>query len=62
MEAAGLSAHGGRVSLRGVTRLSPGERNVSVVFQSCALFPHTRVLDNVAHGFVPSERSGMALA
>ena len=33
-----------------VTTLGPAERNVSMVFQSYALFPHMNVLDNVAYG------------
>ena len=46
----------GRVLLGGrdVTALSAGERNVSMVFQSYALFPHMTVLDNVAYGLVSS--------
>jgi iron(III) transport system ATP-binding protein len=35
---------------RDVTTLGPAERNVSMVFQSYALFPHMSVLDNVGYG------------
>jgi iron(III) transport system ATP-binding protein len=39
----------GRILIAGrdVTRLSATERDVSMVFQSYALFPHMSVLDNV---------------
>ncbi len=42
----------GRVFIDGqdVTELGPAERNVSLVFQSYALFPHMNVLENVAYG------------
>jgi len=39
---------------RDVTLLPAGERNVSMVFQSYALFPHMTVLENVAYGLVSS--------
>jgi iron(III) transport system ATP-binding protein len=42
----------GRILIGGrdVTALSPAERDVSLVFQSYALFPHLNVLDNAAYG------------
>jgi iron(III) transport system ATP-binding protein len=52
---AGLErASGGQIFIgdTDVTLLSAGERNVSMVFQSYALFPHMSVLDNVAYGLV----------
>ena len=50
---AGLDApSGGRILIDGqdVTQLGAAERNVSMVFQSYALFPHMNVLDNVCYG------------
>jgi iron(III) transport system ATP-binding protein len=50
---AGLeTAEAGRVLIGGrdVSPLSAAERDVSLVFQSYALFPHLSVLDNVAYG------------
>jgi iron(III) transport system ATP-binding protein len=46
----------GNISIGGtdVTDLSAGERNVSMVFQSYALFPHMTVLDNAAFGLISS--------
>jgi iron(III) transport system ATP-binding protein len=46
----------GRLFIGGkdVTLLPAGERNVSMVFQSYALFPHMSVLDNVAYGLISS--------
>jgi iron(III) transport system ATP-binding protein len=38
------------VSGRDVTALGPAERNVSMMFQSYALFPHMTVVENVAYG------------
>jgi ABC-type sugar transport system ATPase subunit len=42
----------GRVFIAGrdVTHLRPGRRNVSMVFQSYALFPHMTVAENIAFG------------
>ena len=42
---------------RDVTGMGPAERNVSMVFQSYALFPHLDVIGNVAYGL---EVSGIA--
>ncbi|CAN5713147.1 sn-glycerol-3-phosphate ABC transporter ATP-binding protein UgpC [soil metagenome] len=41
----------GTISIAGrdVTRLSPGARDVAMVFQDYALYPHMRVLDNIAY-------------
>ncbi|HEX7440172.1 MAG TPA: ABC transporter ATP-binding protein [Caldimonas sp.] len=54
---AGLEAPtAGRICIAGrdVTARSPAERDVSMVFQSYALFPHLNVLANVAYGLVVS--------
>ncbi len=42
----------GRVVINGrdVSRLSPGDRNIAMVFQSYALYPHMTVYDNIASG------------
>ena len=47
----------GRVAIAGrdVTRLRPGRRNVSMVFQSYALFPHLTVSDNITFGLTVRE-------
>ncbi len=39
-----------RIGGQDVTRLSAAERDVSMVFQSYALFPHMTVLENVCYG------------
>ena len=70
---AGLeSPSAGRILIGGrdVTTLGPAERNVSMMFQSYALFPHMSVLENVAYGLLMSkvergaarERASAALA
>ena len=49
---AGLEqATGGRLFIgeRDVTNLDPGRRNVAMVFQDYALFPHMSTLDNIAY-------------
>ncbi|HRI18219.1 MAG TPA: ABC transporter ATP-binding protein, partial [Burkholderiaceae bacterium] len=54
---AGLEAPtSGQILIGGkdVTALSPAERNVSMVFQSYALFPHMNVIANVAYGLTVS--------
>jgi iron(III) transport system ATP-binding protein len=55
---AGLEAPtSGQILIDGhdVTALGPAERNVSMVFQSYALFPHMSVLDNVRYGLTVSQ-------
>jgi iron(III) transport system ATP-binding protein len=57
---AGLeTATAGRILIgdRDVTHIAATGRNVSMVFQSYALFPHMSVLDNVAYGPSVSGRS-----
>ncbi|HJQ61023.1 MAG TPA: ABC transporter ATP-binding protein [Vineibacter sp.] len=59
---AGLeAASDGAIMIGGldVTALSAAERDVSMVFQSYALFPHMSVLDNVCYGL---RRGGVAKA
>ena len=41
-----------RIGERDVARLPPGKRNVSMVFQNHALFPHLDVADNIGFGLV----------
>jgi len=47
-----LEPEGGTVRLAGqeITRMPPQRRNVGLVFQNYALFPHMNVYDNVAYG------------
>nr|WP_283254439.1 ABC transporter ATP-binding protein [Ramlibacter paludis] len=59
---AGLEAPtSGRIVIAGqdVTTLGPAQRNVSMMFQSYALFPHMDVLENVSYGL---RMSGLARA
>jgi ABC-type sugar transport system ATPase subunit len=42
---------------RDVTNLRPGLRNVSMVFQSYALFPHLSVAENIAFGLIVKDVS-----
>ncbi len=52
-----------RLAGRDITRLRPGRRNVSMVFQSYALFPHLTVLANITFGLeVRDVRRGQAAA
>ena len=54
---AGLDApSSGQILIDGVdvTTLGPAERNVSMVFQSYALFPHMNVIENVGYGLAVS--------
>ncbi len=60
---AGLQgATAGRVLIGGrdVTTLRPGRRNVSMVFQSYALFPHLTALDNITFGLEVRDTSRTA--
>ncbi|MFZ5678039.1 MAG: ABC transporter ATP-binding protein [Pseudomonadota bacterium] len=62
---AGLEAPtSGRVVIGGrdVTLLPPNERDVSMVFQSYALFPHMTVMENVSYGLRESGLSREAQA
>ena len=47
-----LEADGGEILIDGrpITRLAPYERDIGVVFQNYALFPHMTVAENVAFG------------
>ncbi|WP_419897235.1 ABC transporter ATP-binding protein [Roseomonas sp. USHLN139] len=54
----------GRVLIGGrdVSTLPPSERDVSMVFQSYALFPHMTVLENVSYGLAVSGKPKRAAA
>lgn len=51
-----LPMDSGRVLLNGedITQLEPGKRNIAMVFQDAALFPHLTVFDNIALGLKKS--------
>jgi putative spermidine/putrescine transport system ATP-binding protein len=53
-----LAASSGRVSIDGrdVTALTPQQRQIGVVFQSYALFPHMTIADNVGYGLKMQKR------
>jgi sn-glycerol 3-phosphate transport system ATP-binding protein len=57
-----VSAGSVHIGGRDVTRLAPAERNVAMVFQSYALFPHMTVAANIGIGLkvrrVPSREAG----
>ena len=57
---AGLEGiNSGNISIddRVVNDLSPKERNIAMVFQSYALYPHMTVFDNMAFGLKLEKRS-----
>lgn len=59
---AGLEeASNGRIHIgeRDVTRLPPGDRGLSMVFQSYALFPHLSVADNIVFGLRSRDRKSV---
>src|SRR3990172_755672 len=56
-----------RIGGRDVTLLPPGKRGIAMVFQSYAVFPHMRVVDNIVFGLrmrgvTPEEQRRRALA
>ncbi|NUU02388.1 ABC transporter ATP-binding protein [Herbaspirillum robiniae] len=58
-----LEPSAGSVALGGrdITRLAPHERDIGMVFQNYALFPHLNVFDNVAYGLRVRRQKGEAI-
>lgn len=46
---------------RDITKTAPQRRNIGMVFQNYALFPHMRVFDNIAYGLRVRKLSGSAI-
>jgi len=59
-----LDADAGRVLLGGrdVTKVPPRHRNIGMVFQNYALFPHLNVFENVAYGLKVRKRPAADVA
>ncbi|EJM97730.1 ABC transporter ATP-binding protein [Herbaspirillum sp. YR522] len=59
-----LEPTSGRVVIGGrdITRLPPHQRDIGMVFQSYALFPHLNVFDNVAYGLRVRRQKGSEIA
>jgi ABC-type Fe3+/spermidine/putrescine transport system ATPase subunit len=59
-----LAPDGGRILLGGrdITSLPPRQRNIGMVFQSYALFPHLDVFENVAYGLRARRRPAGEIA
>ena len=50
---------GGQLKINGVVNeVPPQKRDVAMIFQSYALYPHMTVFDNMAFGFVPEGAGG----